>query len=216
MWVFIHIWFRFSLLLSEFVCLHMFSQILVSAAVTIISTNWFFMCVCFPRWWSEGRSGATLPPRARSPAPVPTSGRWSGSRGLTSSPWLQPRRYTHMHTCAHMALADVDIFLRLTAGVCLCVRNRMRVKLCVFLSLRLYLCVSLSRISFPLIPFLFFFSIYQLTNPSSSSLYSRRVAGPRVTATGPNWALNTTRPLTANSRWRPNFAPTQAATPPQG
>lgn len=108
-----------------------------------------------------------------------------------------------MHTCAHMALADVDIFLRLTAGVCLCVRNRMRVKLCVFLSLRLYLCVSLSRISFPLIPFLFFFfhlpthqsililSVFQEGGRSKSHRYWPKLGSKHNSATHGKFKVTT-------------------------
>lgn len=53
------------------------------------------MCVFFVRWWSGGRSGTTSPPKDHWPTPAPTSGRWSGSKGSTLSPWLRQKRYKH-------------------------------------------------------------------------------------------------------------------------
>lgn len=59
-----------------------------------------------------------------------------------------------------------------------------------------WVCVSLY--THPHFFSLFFFP--SLQSPIRPHPPIRRVAGPRVTATGPNWAQNTTRPLTASSR----------------
>lgn len=55
---------------------------------------WLYVCF-FVRWWSGGRSGTTSPPKDHWPTPAPTSGRWSGSKGSTLSPWLRQKRYKH-------------------------------------------------------------------------------------------------------------------------
>lgn len=80
-----------------------------------------------------------------------------------------------------------------------------------------WVCVSVCFLYmsvFPHSPFLFFpLPFPSLIHPHPPI---RRAADPRVTATGRNWAQSTTQPLTASSRWPPNSAPTQAATPQLG
>lgn len=110
--------------------------------------------------------------------------------------------HTHMHThgkrrCGYFSAAD-------SWRLSVCEKQDDSERECVCYCVFVCVCVRAQAVHiYSLIPFFSFSpSNYQsiLFLQSSTSPPSRRVAGPRVTATGPNWAPSTTQPLTASSR----------------